>query len=136
METRTAAILSLALSLGVGILVLLIACGVSSNWWPMLSLVVYVMLPIPMFFTTIQNDAEDVNMWEQFGFCTGGFILSAFFGIPIIVGHLGNLNILNRTTGNLTDELDSGVVAGWTIANVIMFAGILAFSYIAKAGDS
>ena len=36
---------------------------------------------------------------------------------------------------NLTDELDVTVLAGWSVANVILFAGILGFSFIAKSHD-
>jgi len=76
-------------------------------------------------------------MWEHFGFCTGGFILSSFFGLPLILAHLGNLNDLNTTAEPpvLLDTLDVPLLAGWTVANVVMFAGILAFSYIAKANE-
>ena len=135
MDAKQGSIIALSVSAGLGVLTLLITCPLSSNWWPMLSLLVYALLPLSGFLTTIQNDEEDVNMWEHFGFCTGGFILSGLCGLPIILAHTGALNVLNRTTLNLTDELDVGLVAGWSVANVIIFAGALAFAYIAKRGD-
>lgn len=133
MEGRQAAILTLGLSAGLAMLTLFICCPLTMNWWPMTSFIVYALLPLSMFLTTIQNDEEDVNMWEHFGFCTGGFILSALMGLPLILAHTGSLNVLNRTSMNLTDELDVGLVAGWSVANVLIFVGVLAFAYIAKA---
>ncbi len=135
MEAKTAAILTLCVSAGVGLLLLLIICALSMNWWPMLSFLVFALLPISVFFTSIQSENEDINLWEHFGFCTGGFVLSSFFGLPLIFAHVGSLNVLNRTTMNLTDELDVTVLAGWSVANVILFAGILGFSFIAKSHD-
>ena len=52
--------------------------------------------------------------------------------MPLILAHFGNLNVINTTTMNLTDELDVGLLSGWTVGNVIMFCGLLAFAYISK----
>lgn len=135
MDGRQAATLTISITAGAATLILLITCGLAMNWWPMLSLIVYPLMMIPVLLTTIKNDEEDINFWEQFGFCSGGFVLSSLFGIPLILARFGSLNELNRTTLELSDNIDTGLVAGCSIANIIIFAGILAFAYIAKRDE-
>ena len=43
--------------------------------------VVYVLLPAPMVLVGIKSQDDDgLNLWVQFGYCIGGFILSCLFG--------------------------------------------------------
>lgn len=61
----------------------------------MISVVVYVLIPAPMVLVGIKGGEGEMNLWVQFGYCMGGFVLSCLFGKTTIIMSsfmtLGNL---------------------------------------------
>ena len=44
------------------------------------TVVVYVLIPAPMVLVGIKGSDGEMNLWVQFGYCLGGFVLSCLFG--------------------------------------------------------
>lgn len=120
-----AAVWTLALGgFAIALTTLVLTCALTNNWWPMISFIIYVLIPVPWLFFSYQNDedAECSDLVNQFGFCTSGMIFSSLFGLPFACYVSGKVD-------------DDGVMTGWTIANLSILISITFIIYLVSKGD-
>eukprot|EP00475_Leptophrys_vorax_P042779 TRINITY_DN80632_c0_g1_i1.p1 TRINITY_DN80632_c0_g1~~TRINITY_DN80632_c0_g1_i1.p1 ORF type:complete len:135 (-),score=11.22 TRINITY_DN80632_c0_g1_i1:366-770(-) len=101
MGVTTGALAGLAFLFSVGIGLQLLACALYNNWWPMLSALMYLLLPMPcLFFST--GDSNDFflmgtdNEWQDAAKFLTGFSAVGSVAIPFILHH-GHLISLGAT---------------------------------------
>ncbi|KAF8689940.1 hypothetical protein HU200_017047 [Digitaria exilis] len=104
----------LAILVSGGIVLQILACALYNNWWPMLTVLMYLILPMPlMFFLGSDNSSVMSNGgdgWVNFTkFLTGASIVGSI-AIPAILKHAGVIG-----WGALAMELSSFVVFGVAI---------------------
>ncbi|XP_022965211.1 vacuolar protein sorting-associated protein 55 homolog [Cucurbita maxima] len=83
----------LAILVSGGIVLQILACALYNNWWPMLSVIMYVLLPMPLLFfagsdsSSLYTDSTDswINATK---FLTGASTIGSI-AIPIILKHAG-----------------------------------------------
>ncbi|TVU27833.1 hypothetical protein EJB05_19360 [Eragrostis curvula] len=103
----------LAILVSGGIVLQILACALYNNWWPMLTVLMYLILPMPLIFflgsdTSMMSNGGDG--WVNFTkFLTGASIVGSI-AIPSILKHAGVIG-----WGALTMELSSFVVFGVAI---------------------
>ncbi|KAJ6835115.1 vacuolar protein sorting-associated protein 55-like protein [Iris pallida] len=81
----------LAILVSGGIVLQVLACALYNNWWPMLTVVMYVLLPMPLLFFGGSDSSSlmsgDGNRWVNFTkFLTGASVVGSF-AIPSILKH-------------------------------------------------
>ncbi|CAI9095482.1 OLC1v1031445C1 [Oldenlandia corymbosa var. corymbosa] len=69
------------------------ACALYNNWWPMLTVIMYVVLPMPLIFfsgsDTSSLFSESENSWADVTkFLTGASAVGSI-AIPVILKHAG-----------------------------------------------
>ncbi|KAK8650284.1 hypothetical protein V6N13_139929 [Hibiscus sabdariffa] len=82
----------LAILVSGGIVLQILACALYNNWWPMLTVIMYVLLPMPLLFF-MGSDAsllsESDNGWvNATKFLTGASAVGSI-AIPVILKHAG-----------------------------------------------
>ncbi|CAF1929207.1 vacuolar protein sorting-associated protein 55 homolog [Brassica napus] len=99
----------LAILVSGGIVLQILACALYNNWWPMLSVIMYVLLPMPLLFfagsdsTSLFNESD--NSWINAAkFMTGASAVGSI-AIPVILKHAGLIG-----WGALAFDLSSYVV--------------------------
>ncbi|CAJ2645947.1 vacuolar protein sorting-associated protein 55 homolog [Trifolium pratense] len=90
---NTGKLLFLAILVSGGIVLQILACALYNNWWPMLSAITYVLLPMPLLFFAGSDGSsiysESDNSWVNFAkFLTGASTLGGI-AIPSILKHAG-----------------------------------------------
>ncbi|KAI3441910.1 uncharacterized protein J3R85_001967 [Psidium guajava] len=83
----------LAILVSGGIVLQILACALYDNWWPMLSLIMYVLLPMPLLFFAgsdssalfSESDSRWVNATK---FLTGASAVGSI-ALPVILKHAG-----------------------------------------------
>ncbi|KAB5564186.1 hypothetical protein DKX38_004240 [Salix brachista] len=83
----------LAILVSGGIVLQILACALYNNWWPMLTVMMYVLLPMPLLFFTgsdgsslfTGSDSGWVNVTK---FLTGASAIGSI-AIPVILKHAG-----------------------------------------------
>ncbi|XP_054809516.1 vacuolar protein sorting-associated protein 55 homolog [Prosopis cineraria] len=83
----------LALLVAGGIVLQILACALYDNWWPMLSVIMYVLLPLPLLFSAGSDDysslsESDSNWVNVTKFLTGASAIGSI-AIPVILKHAG-----------------------------------------------
>ncbi|KAL5551222.1 hypothetical protein UlMin_001398 [Ulmus minor] len=83
----------LAILVSGGIVLQILACALYNNWWPMLSVIMYVLLPMPLIFFTGSDGSvlftESDNSWvNATKFLTGTSAIGSI-AIPTILKHAG-----------------------------------------------
>ncbi|KAJ6963000.1 hypothetical protein NC652_001584 [Populus alba x Populus x berolinensis] len=83
----------LAILVSGGIVLQILACALYNNWWPMLSVIMYVLLPMPLLFFAGSNRSslltESDNGWvNATKFLTGASAIGSI-AIPVILKHAG-----------------------------------------------
>ncbi|KAK9094520.1 hypothetical protein Scep_025989 [Stephania cephalantha] len=81
----------LAILVAAGIVLQILACALYNNWWPMLTVLMYIVLPMPLlFFMGSDNsffDGGTENSWVDFTkFLTGASAVGSI-AIPVILKH-------------------------------------------------
>ncbi|XP_042486309.1 vacuolar protein sorting-associated protein 55 homolog [Macadamia integrifolia] len=81
----------LAILVSAGIVLQILACALYNNWWPMLTVLTYVLLPIPLIFfagsDTSSLLSETGNSWvDATKFLTGASVVGCI-AIPSILKH-------------------------------------------------
>jgi hypothetical protein len=104
----------LAILVSGGIVLQILACALYNNWWPMLTVLMYLILPMPLIFFLGSNSpsmmSNDGDTWVSFTkFLTGASIVGSI-AIPSILKHAGVIG-----WGALTMELSSFLVFGVAI---------------------
>merc|ERR1711934_742663 len=119
-------LITVSVGFGVALAILILTCAFTNNWIPLSSLVVYVLIPAPMVLVGIKGSDGEMNLWVQFGYCMGGFILSCLFGLPTIGAHLGWIN-------DSDGDVNPWILSMWIVANLIMLISITGFAMISGA---
>uniref|UniRef100_A0A7N0ZUW5 Vacuolar protein sorting 55 n=1 Tax=Kalanchoe fedtschenkoi TaxID=63787 RepID=A0A7N0ZUW5_KALFE len=90
---QTGKLALLAILVSGGIVLQILSCALYNNWWPMLSLMMYVLLPMPLLFfagseaTSIFS--ESTSGWaDATKFLTGASAVGSI-AIPVILKHAG-----------------------------------------------
>ncbi|KAE8677418.1 Vacuolar protein sorting-associated protein 55-like protein [Hibiscus syriacus] len=82
----------LAILVSGGIVLQILACALYNNWWPMLTVIMYVLLPMPLLFFTGSDASllsESNNGWvNATKFLTGASAVGSI-AIPAILKHAG-----------------------------------------------
>ncbi|CBI33944.3 hypothetical protein VitviT2T_002373 [Vitis vinifera] len=83
----------LAILVSGGIVLQILACALFNNWWPMLTVIMYVLLPMPLLFfagsDTSSLFSESGNSWvDATKFLTGASAVGSI-AIPAILKHAG-----------------------------------------------
>ncbi|CAI8589068.1 unnamed protein product [Vicia faba] len=90
---NTGKLVFLAILVSGGIVLQVLACALYNNWWPMLSAITYVLLPMPLLFFAGSDGSsmfsESDNNWVNIAkFLTGASTLGGI-AIPSILKHAG-----------------------------------------------
>jgi len=83
---------ALAFLFSLGILLQLLACVLYSNWWPLLSCIMYILVPMPCLFFNNGSATDFISMnddWEDGAKFLTGFSTIGSVGIPVILYHAG-----------------------------------------------
>ncbi|KAK3183097.1 hypothetical protein Dsin_030383 [Dipteronia sinensis] len=82
----------LAILVSGGIVMQILACALYNNWWPMLTVIMYVLLPMPLLFFVGSDSSllsESDNSWVNVTkFLTGASAVGSI-AIPVILKHAG-----------------------------------------------
>ncbi|XP_009396119.2 vacuolar protein sorting-associated protein 55 homolog [Musa acuminata AAA Group] len=118
----------LAILVSGGIVLQILACALYNNWWPMLTALMYVILPMPLLFFTGSNSSSlmssEGNGWVNFTkFLTGASVIGSI-AIPSILKHA---NLIGW--GALAMELSSFVVFGVAILWFLQMSNHDDYSY-------
>ncbi|KAF3786034.1 Vacuolar sorting-associated protein [Nymphaea thermarum] len=108
----------LAILVSVGIVLQVLACALYNNWWPMLTVLMYVMLPMPcLFFLGSDNSIFSIGGggWvDAAKFLTGASAVGSI-AIPAILKHA---NVIGW--GALLMEISSFFIFGFAIVCSIL----------------
>ncbi|KAL3499838.1 hypothetical protein ACH5RR_038931 [Cinchona calisaya] len=90
---HTGKLAMLAILVSGGIVLQILACALYNNWWPMLTVITYVVLPMPLLFfagsDTSSLFSESGNAWvDATKFLTGAAAVGSI-AIPVILKHAG-----------------------------------------------
>ncbi|XP_027081201.2 vacuolar protein sorting-associated protein 55 homolog [Coffea arabica] len=90
---QTGKLAMLAILVSGGIVLQILACALYNNWWPMLTVIMYVVLPMPLIFLagsdTSSLFSESQSGWADVTkFLTGASAVGGI-AIPIILKHAG-----------------------------------------------
>ncbi|XVE57503.1 hypothetical protein DITRI_Ditri04bG0095800 [Diplodiscus trichospermus] len=83
----------LAILVSAGVVLQILACALYNNWWPMLTVIMYVLLPMPLLFFAGSDGSsllsESDNSWvNATKFLTGASAVGSI-AIPAILKHAG-----------------------------------------------
>jgi len=123
-------ILVLALMFSTGVLLQLLGCVLWHNWWPMLTGLMYVLVPMPyLFFGPGGDDSYGYGSSLASGWIDAGKFLTGFsavgsIAIPAILAHSQVI-----TVGALIMELAAVVVLGCTVVTYDYFSSKDSMSY-------
>lgn len=115
-------ILVLALMFSTGLLLQILGCVLWKNWWPMLTGLMYVLVPMPyLFFGSAGSDYSGYGSlasgWIDAGKFLTGFSAVGSIAIPAILAHAQVI-----TSGALIMELAAVFVLGATIITYDYFS--------------
>jgi hypothetical protein len=106
-------IIGLSLALSVGLLLNILACALWKKWWPIFSVIAYILAPIPNMMCTrfgVGYDDSKARAFEDAGhFMTAIFVVSGL-AIPALLAHIKVIEI-----GALLMCISGGVVVYGTI---------------------
>jgi len=90
---HTGKLACLAMLVSGGIVLQILACALYNNWWPMLTVLMYVLLPMPLLFFAGSHASsiftESGNSWiDATKFLTGASAVGSI-AIPVILKHAG-----------------------------------------------
>ncbi|XP_071706323.1 vacuolar protein sorting-associated protein 55 homolog [Rutidosis leptorrhynchoides] len=110
----------LAILVSGGIVLQILACVLYNNWWPMLTALMYVILPVPLILfagsdTSIYFTESESSWVDATKFLTGASAVGSI-AIPIILKHAGVI-----TWGAFAMELSSLVVF---VLSILCFIGM------------
>eukprot|EP00879_Flechtneria_rotunda_P024361 GHRR01025820.1.p2 GENE.GHRR01025820.1~~GHRR01025820.1.p2 ORF type:complete len:118 (+),score=30.82 GHRR01025820.1:669-1022(+) len=112
-----------------GVLLQILGCVLWRNWWPMLTGLMYVLVPMPyLFFGSGSGDTYGYGSlasgWIDAGKFLTGFSAVGSIAIPAILAHAQVI-----TSGALIMELAAAVVLGCTIVTYDYFSSRDSMSY-------
>lgn len=90
---NTGKVASLAILVSGGIVLQMLACILYNNWWPMLTVIMYVLLPMPLIFfagsDTSSLFTESGSSWIDMSKFLTGVSAVGSIAIPVILKHAG-----------------------------------------------
>ncbi|XP_030945419.1 vacuolar protein sorting-associated protein 55 homolog [Quercus lobata] len=112
----------LAILVSGGIVLQILACALYDNWWPMLTVLMYVLLPMPLLFLAGSDGSSVISESESpwvnaTKFLTGASAVGSI-AIPAILKHAGVIG-----WGALVMELSSFFVLVFSIMCYIKMGG-------------
>lgn len=103
---QTGKLVVLAILVSGGIILQILACALYNNWWPMLTVIMYVLLPMPLMFFAGSDGysllSESGNSWANATKFLAGASAIGSIAIPAILKHAGVIS-----WGALAMELSS-----------------------------
>ncbi|KAI9346927.1 vacuolar protein sorting 55 superfamily [Obelidium mucronatum] len=116
-----AAIIALAFSLSVGILLVVLSSALFNNWLPLLVVLTYILAPLPNWICKRLAGNSDYYSDDNNGILeTGYFLTSVFvvsgFGLPLTLAHSGLI-----TTMAMYLSLSGGLLIYFTILGYLKF---------------
>ncbi|KAI4369957.1 hypothetical protein MLD38_018348 [Melastoma candidum] len=110
----------LAILVSGGVVLQILACALYDNWWPMLTVIMYVLLPMPLLFFAGSDGSslfsESDSPWVNAAKFLTGFSAIGSIAIPAILKHAGVIG-----WGALAFELSSFFVI---VASILCFLGV------------
>ena len=98
-------IVSLETGVGIGLLLLILSCVLTDNFWPFLTLLPYAMLPIPQFLCgQVDAMAAEESPWKVTGDFLTGVLVVCIFAMPGVMAHvdtIGTIGVLLVTLANV-----------------------------------
>ena len=95
-------ILSIICTLGVGCL--LLACILPNSYWPLLNLLFYVFLPVPVVIATACNRYGSSTSPSELALFITGILFVSTFGLPVIIhlkGYIGVFGLIFSLASNI-----------------------------------
>ncbi|ORY47678.1 vacuolar protein sorting 55 superfamily protein [Rhizoclosmatium globosum] len=116
-----AAIIALAFSLSVGILLVVLSSALYSNWLPLLVVLTYVLAPIPNWVCKRLAGNSDYFSDDNRGILETGYFMTSVFvvsgvGLPLVLAHSGLITVMAMYL-----SLTGGVMIYLTILGYIKF---------------
>jgi len=110
------ALVLVASGVSVGFLLLLLACALPRDWWPMITLLPYAMIPVP-FLLCGQIDANlvDESGWKIVGDFITGVLAVSVFAIPAVMAHVNAIDWLGLLLATLANIVIFATAVGYTI---------------------
>ncbi|KAG2408462.1 Vacuolar protein [Vigna angularis] len=114
---NTGKLLLLAVLVSGGVVLHILACALYKNWWPMLTVITYVILPVPLLFfagserSSVFSESDNTSWVNATKFISGVSAVGSI-AIPAILKHAGVIS-----WGALAMELSSFFV----FVSAIMF---------------
>mmetsp|Transcript_24810 Transcript_24810/g.83201 ORF Transcript_24810/g.83201 Transcript_24810/m.83201 type:complete len:131 (-) Transcript_24810:199-591(-) len=106
------------------------ACAIYDNWWPMLVLLGYISLPVPMLmFAILRGSSGDRNGLHWAEFATSFFFVHVL-GIPFLLHHLDKIG-----GGALVMSLFGTAFAVAAVVVHVLFSGSAQDIYNALMGE-
>ncbi|KAL8119478.1 hypothetical protein AgCh_016848 [Apium graveolens] len=112
---QTGKLAALAILVSSGIVLQVLACVLYQNWWPMLTALMYVFLPMPLLFfvgsdtSSLYSESGNSSWVDITKFLTGASLVGSV-AIPVILKHAGVI-----CWGALAMELSSLFIFGLAI---------------------
>lgn len=114
MAVSSKGVLALAFCFTAGVVLQLLGCLLYDNWWPLLTGLMYVLVPMPYIFFGQSSDYGAMSNvesgWADAGKFLTGFSAVGSIAIPAVLAHAGII-----TTGALLFELAAVVVLAGTL---------------------
>ena len=123
-------VLALAGTFTLGIVLQLLGCIMYDNWWPLLTGLMYVLVPMPYIFfgqsEGYSSMSSTESSWVDAGKFLTGFSAVGSIAIPAVLAHAGII-----TTGALLFELAAvGVFAGtWIMYELMQHQDSYSYGY-------
>ncbi|KAL2918885.1 Vacuolar protein sorting-associated protein 55 [Polyrhizophydium stewartii] len=92
-------ILALAFLLACGILSVILSCALDSNWLPLVSVLLFLLAPLPNAVCKRAAGSSDFMSEDNSGLLDTGYFMTAFFvvsglALPVVLNHSGAITSL------------------------------------------
>lgn len=121
----------LAFTLALGILLLILACALDQNWWPMFLLFPYLLAPLPKVIGRVVEERTGGGFgggsWDM-GTGPSGMDWAYFFTSAFVVSGLGLISVLGHAEVVSTQATVLGV-----FSSICVFGSIFAYTHFFAA---
>eukprot|EP00808_Paulinella_micropora_P010418 g44691.t1 len=114
MRSTVKALAAAAAGITIGIFLLILACiGKDKNWWPMLALIPYVLMLLPVFMCGHLEPDGNMSLILTGNFFIGACLTSTI-AVPLILFHLESINLASFLLAFFSSVMIFGSGAGYT----------------------